>query len=288
MSHLFNRSRRAIINGDLGNCQQSSDFDADGGDASSDRLILNADDFGASHEHNRAILQAHQAGSLTSASLMMGQSATDAAIAMAHATPTLVVGLHLALSDAIPVSPPSSINRLVRADGTFHSNEAALFRAGFSVEGRRQLRREIAAQFHAFHQTGLICDHVNTHRHSHQVPHVAKMICEEARRWGVTKSRLPWDATRGRRPGHTARLIRFQYLAWILRRSGINTIYSSIGRNWTATELLEVLHRLPPGLTELYFHPVALEEHIFASDLPALLNENVLSMLKRLRPFRVA
>jgi predicted glycoside hydrolase/deacetylase ChbG (UPF0249 family) len=287
MSHLFNHSRRAVINGDLGNRQRTTTADAVGGAAAS-RLILNADDFGMSHEHNVAILQAHQAGSITSASLMMGQPGTAGAVAMALATPTLAVGLHLALSDAAPVLPADLIPRLVRKDRKFYPNEVAVLRTALSVEGRRQLQAEIRAQFNAFHQTGLICDHVNTHRHSHQFPHVAKMICDEARRWGVKRSRLPWDATRCPRLGHTARFIRFYYLSRILRRSGIDTIYSSIGRKWNAIDLLEVLHRLPPGLIELYFHPVTLKEHLFASDLPALLDDDVLSALARLRSSNVA
>jgi chitin disaccharide deacetylase len=287
MSHFFSRCRRPVVNGDPGNSQGSTTGDAVGGGAAN-RLILNADDFGMSHEHNVAILQAHKAGSITSASLMMGQPGTAAAVAIAHATPTLTVGLHLALSDAAPLLRPKLIPRLIRNDGKFYPNEAAILRTTFSVEGRRQLRAEIHAQFSAFHQTGLICDHVNTHRHSHQFPHVAKIICNEARAWGVRKSRLPWDATRPPRLGHTARLIRFYYLSWILRRSGVDTIYYSIGRNWNAGDLLQVLHRLPPGLIELYFHPVALKEHLFASDLPALLDDDVLSALARLRSSNIA
>jgi chitin disaccharide deacetylase len=288
MSHIFNHFRRAVINRALGNRQRTTTADDAVGGGAANRLILNADDFGMSHEHNVAILQAHQAGSITSASLMMGQPGTAAAVAMAHATPTLTVGLHLALSDATPLLRPNLVPRLVGSDGKFYPNEVAVLRTAFSVEGRRQLQAEIHAQFCAFHQTGLICDHVNTHRHSHQLPHVAKMICDEARRWGVKRSRLPWDATRHPRLGHTARLIRFHYLSRILRRSGIETIYYSIGRNWNAGDLLEVLHGLPPGLIELYFHPVTLKEHLFASDLPALLDDNVLSALARLRSFNVA
>jgi chitin disaccharide deacetylase len=288
MSHSSSRSRRAIANSDLELQQPSVAAGATRDTAVANHLILNADDFGLSHEHNLAILQAHQAGSITSASLMMGQPGTAGAVAMAHATPTLAVGLHLALSDAVPVLPPNLINRLVRSDGRFYPNEAALLRTAFSIEGRRQLRAEIGAQFRAFGQTGLICDHVNTHRHSHQLPHVARMICTEARRWNVKKSRLPWDPASGHRPGHILRLIRFHYLNRILRRSGISTIYSAIGRNWNPIDLLQVLHRQPSGLTELYFHPVALKEHLFASDLPTLLDDNVLSTLKRLRSSNLA
>jgi predicted glycoside hydrolase/deacetylase ChbG (UPF0249 family) len=246
-------------------------------------LILNADDFGMSHDHNVAILQAHQAGSIGSASLMMGEPGTAEAVAMAHATPSLTVGLHLALSDASPILPPTLIPNLVEEGGRFYPNEAALFCAAWSADRRRQLQAEIHAQFRAFHQTGLTCDHVNTHRHSHQLPHIAIMIFDQARQWGVRKSRLPWDATRRHYFRQPARLARYCVLNSIMRRSGISTIYSSIGRNWSVATLLDVLQRLPTGLNELYFHPVALKDHSFAADLPTLLDSDVLLMLRRLR-----
>jgi chitin disaccharide deacetylase len=251
------------------------------------RLILNADDFGMSHEHNIAVLQAHHAGSIDSASLMVGERGTAEAVAMARQTPTLAVGLHLALSDATPVLPQDLIPHLVRGDGRFYPNESALFRTILSIKGLQQIQAEIRAQFTAFHETGLTCDHVNTHRHSHQMPHVAIMVFNEARRWGIKRTRLPWDATRRRRLGDWARLARFCVLYGIIRRSGVTTVYSSIGCNWSAATLLEVLPKLPAGLNELYFHPVALEEHPFASDLPTLLDPEVLALLARLRLFNI-
>ena len=81
-------------------------------------LRFNADDFGASHLHNIAILEAYQAGAINAASLMVGETGAVEAIAIArqHKMP---VGLHLALSDAIPVLPPEVIPLLVRSDGRF-------------------------------------------------------------------------------------------------------------------------------------------------------------------------
>ena len=46
------------------------------------RLIVNADDFGASSEINAAVLRAHREGILTSASLMVGGAAFDEAVAI--------------------------------------------------------------------------------------------------------------------------------------------------------------------------------------------------------------
>src|SRR5947208_2424224 len=62
------------------------------------RLIVNADDFGLSAGVNRGILEAHVAGVVTSASLMVNTPAFAVAAAAARQAPRLSVGLHLNLT----------------------------------------------------------------------------------------------------------------------------------------------------------------------------------------------
>jgi predicted glycoside hydrolase/deacetylase ChbG (UPF0249 family) len=57
-------------------------------------LIVNADDFGASTGVNRGIIECHERGILTSASLMVTGAAADEAAALAKTHPGLAVGLH--------------------------------------------------------------------------------------------------------------------------------------------------------------------------------------------------
>jgi chitin disaccharide deacetylase len=245
-------------------------------------LRFNADDFGASHLHNIAILEAYQAGAINAASLMVGETGAVEAIAIArqHKMP---VGLHLALSDAIPVLPPEVIPLLVRSDGRFHDDESAVWRAGASRAGRRQLRAEITARFTRFHHSGLVCDHINSHRHSHLLPHIAWMLSAEAARWGVVQSRLPLIVRRAGRLQHTARQLRFHGINQIMRRSGINRIYYALWQDWDINSLLSVLQTFPrPGLFEIYFHPVAMPEHRFGGDLPALLDDRALAQIRTL------
>ena len=60
-------------------------------------LIINGDDFGASHGINRGIIQAHRDGILTSASVLVDRLASGAAAALARQHPGLSLGLHLEL-----------------------------------------------------------------------------------------------------------------------------------------------------------------------------------------------
>ena len=62
-------------------------------------LIVNADDFGQSAGINRGIIEAHEHGIVTSASLMVRWPAAAAAAAYARSRPALSVGLHVDLGE---------------------------------------------------------------------------------------------------------------------------------------------------------------------------------------------
>src|SRR3989442_12181882 len=83
------------------------------------RLIVNADDFGRSAGVDRGILRAHREGIVTSTTFMANAPRADEAAALARATPTLDVGVHLVLTHDRPLTDPVRIPSLVRADGSF-------------------------------------------------------------------------------------------------------------------------------------------------------------------------
>jgi chitin disaccharide deacetylase len=63
-------------------------------------LIVNADDFGASHGINRGIVEAHRHGILTSTSLMVDAPWSEEAALLSRTTPHLSVGLHVDMISA--------------------------------------------------------------------------------------------------------------------------------------------------------------------------------------------
>ncbi|MGB0007236.1 MAG: ChbG/HpnK family deacetylase, partial [Candidatus Sulfotelmatobacter sp.] len=67
------------------------------------RLIVNADDFGFTAGVNRAIIEAHTRGIVTSTTLMASGPAFNDAVRLARETPRLDVGCHLVLIDGEPV-----------------------------------------------------------------------------------------------------------------------------------------------------------------------------------------
>jgi len=252
-------------------------------------LIVTADDFGLHSRVNLAVEQAHRHGVLTAASLMIGAPAAGDAVARARALPQLRVGLHLVLADGDAVTPRAGIAALLDEHGRFGDN---MVRDGvrffFLPHVRKQLAREIRAQFEAFARTGLTLDHVNTHKHFHLHPTVLGLILEIGREYGMRAMRLPFEvsAPLWLRP-------------WISRvrarldRAGIvhNDYVVGIANSGRMDEAawLDALADLPTGVGEIYCHPAfagdrvlsqGMREYRHADELEALLSPRVADAIR--------
>ena len=234
------------------------------------RLIVNGDDFGASTEVNEAILLAHRRGILSSASLMVSGPAFEHAVALARENPGLAVGLHVTLVDGYPVMRPSEIPSLVGENGTFGSDPAmAGLRYFFCRNARRELSREIAAQFEKFSRTGLDFSHVDSHCHMHVHPVVLDTIVRFAERYCVKRMRVPADSFFSALPflnspvPAAGNALVFKLLTGRmkrrLRKRGFifpNRVYGNMLTGDMGIEyVLSVLDSLPQGTGEIYFHP---------------------------------
>ncbi len=235
------------------------------------RLIITGDDFGLSLKINEAIEEAHRQGVLTTASLIVGTSATADAVDRAKRLPSLKVGLHVVLIDGTPTLSPREIPDLVDERGLFSHHPV---RAGihFFIRSRvrKQVEAEMEAQFRAFERTGLPLDHVNAHHHMHLHPTLADILVRVGKGSGVKAVRLPDEpfllSWRVSRQGFLRRLANWLFLLpWVVclrRRLKHDHIHSNqwiFGMNDSGRihpELfLSLLHHLPEGSTEVCFHP---------------------------------
>jgi chitin disaccharide deacetylase len=235
------------------------------------RLIVNADDFGASSSINRAVVQAHQHGILTTASLMVNGAAVNEAIELARQNPKLGVGLHLSLAFGTSALPPREIPGLVDAQGNFSNSPVA---AGFKYFASRrcheQIEREVAAQFQKFQATGLPLDHVDGHLHFHLHPTVFNILIRRAREWRIEQMRLTREPfwvnariARGRWFYRISHAVIFRLLSarssFFLEMSDIGCTHQVFGllQNGLVDSayLSKLLPRLPEGDSELYSHP---------------------------------
>jgi hopanoid biosynthesis associated protein HpnK len=230
-------------------------------------LVVTADDFGLAEEVNDAVEAAHRNGILSAADLMVVGPAAGHALALARRMPDLRLGLHLVLVGGEPALPPDQIRNLVGRDGMLPDN---MMRAGFNLlrpKVRRQMQREIAAQFEAFRKTGHALDHVSAHKHFHLHPLVASDLLAIGRRFGMKAVRVPVEpvgALRGAEPDGATRRPNVA-LPWAgllrarARGAGFKTADAVFGLRWTGRmttdRLRGLLERLPDGLVEIYTHP---------------------------------
>lgn len=179
-------------------------------------LIVNADDFGLNAAANAGIIACHQAGSVTSTTLMANAPGFDEAVALAHANPALGVGLHFNLTWGEPLSGAARVPTLVDGDGRFLSRERLGRRAMLGRVSPEEVRLELEAQFARLQAGGITATHVDSHQHVHAFGPVFAAVAAHCQARGLPM-RVPWVAAdRGASP---ARRLRRALLSALLSRS---------------------------------------------------------------------
>lgn len=158
------------------------------------KLIINADDFGLCQGVNRAVIEAHTTGILTSTTIMANMPDSDEAIAIAKNTPTLGVGVHLNVSEGKPLSKDSTIQLLLDDDGRFkHSTYKLALKILVNKETLKAVETEFAAQIGSIINRGIKPTHLDSHKHFHLFPPVYKILCSLAADFRIGAIRWPWE-----------------------------------------------------------------------------------------------
>ena len=183
-------------------------------------LIVNADDFGQSPGINQGIIQAHEQGIVTSASLMVRWPAAGAAAAYGRAHPEFAVGLHVDLGEwayrdqtwvqlyqVVADEPAALVNEVNRQLATF----------------RELLGRDPT--------------HLDSHQHVHMQEPARSVLAAVACRLGVLLRRC----TAG-----------IRYCGSFYGQTDTGEAFPE---GIQAAALVALLKRLPAGFTELACHP---------------------------------
>jgi predicted glycoside hydrolase/deacetylase ChbG (UPF0249 family) len=242
------------------------------------RLIVNADDFGLTAGVNRAVVELHQAGVLTSTTLMANAAASDEAIQLALANPSLGVGCHVVLVDGEPVLSPTAISNLARGSGsTFRITLSRFVRDLYSPASTASSRSALAAEIEAeataqirlLQGRGLELTHVDSHKHTHMFSAVLRPVLRAARACGITRIRNPFDSAWSRRAAANVPWLRRAQVAAlskleahvlrIIAEHGFTTTDGTVGVMITgslnAASLRRTLADMPDGTWELVTHP---------------------------------
>ena len=160
------------------------------------RLVLNADDFGASAETVRSTIDCIERGAITSATIMPRAPATDEAIAFACTRPDVSFGVHLTLvrdEDTRCVSEPGRLRGLVDEEGRFLPTRTFRAQALLRRLPTAALELEIAAQIGYVQGKGVPVSHVDSHRHVHKLPVVQDALARALTGFGIRRVRTVQD-----------------------------------------------------------------------------------------------
>ncbi len=169
------------------------------------RLIVNADDFGLTSGVNRAIVEAHARGVVTSSTLMANGPAFAETVLLAEANPRLSVGCHVVLIDGEPVLDAQRLSSIT-TEGHFRDGLKTF--AMRAIAGRmkaEEITAEATAQIHKIQAAGISVSHVDTHKHTHLFPKILRPVLRAAAECGVRAVRNPFGP---RMPLRSSQLLR--------------------------------------------------------------------------------
>ena len=243
-----------------------------GGEKRPPQVIVNADDFGLCEAVNRGVIEAFDHGVVTSASILPSGKAFEQAVAQARSRPRLDLGVHLALTQTRPVSPPEAVPSLVNDRGEFAPTWPAFVSRYLRGAVRKSdLEAELRAQMTRAREAGLTPSHLDSHQHIHMLPGVLPVVARLASEFDVGAVRCPHQRRGLVRAGRLGRLRRraerlslgavCQLGARGLRSNGLLIAddfrgFSEAG-SWDAQTLARTMADVRGGLTEICCHPGA-------------------------------
>lgn len=157
------------------------------------RLIVNADDFGFTSGVNRAIVEGHTRGVVTSSTLMANGPAFVQATQLASSLPNLSVGCHVVLIDGIPVTQADHLRSLTNSNSQFRDGlKSFVARAIAGRLASEEIATEALAQIRKIQNAGITVSHFDTHKHTHLFPKVLRPLLRAAASCGIRAVRNPF------------------------------------------------------------------------------------------------
>ncbi|MGC1373058.1 MAG: ChbG/HpnK family deacetylase [Candidatus Sulfotelmatobacter sp.] len=241
------------------------------------RLIINADDFGFTAGVNRAILEAHLRGIVTSSTLMATGRAFDDAVRLSKTAALLSIGCHIVLIDGEPVLDATQLPSLTSSRSgelRFGDNlKSFIARALTGRINEDEIEAETTAQIRKLQSAGIKVSHVDSHKHTHLFPAVLRPVLRAAHTCGIRAIRNPFGPRKPlkssellRRPNLWTRYAEVQILRNLARkfrqtaqRQGFITPNGTLGIEVTGsldkTLFRAIAEIIPEGTWEFVCHP---------------------------------
>ena len=158
------------------------------------KFILNADDFGLSTAHNRAILEGYQSGLLKSASLLANTAGFEEAVSsIIPQCPELGVGIHLNVMEGKSLC--EDLTTLTDKNGNFNNSYIQLLIKAYNPKEQEffaELEREFRRQIEKIMSKTKVT-HIDSHVHIHSIPKIFELVCRLAKEYGITQVRTQFE-----------------------------------------------------------------------------------------------
>ena len=236
------------------------------------KLIVTADDLGAHEAINRGILEAHEEGIVTAASIVPCGRAFDHACRLVEKRRKLDVGIHLTLVEERPLLGPDEIRTLApkrELPKTYRQLFMGIVKGKIKLS---EIERELDAQIQKVLKAGLNVSHIDSHQHTHLFPPLQAMFLRLAEHYEFQSVRASSRIV----PGRTKFSVFLAPLAKRMQRTarkrGLRTADTlwlpSPSGHLTGLQIIQGIPKLPEGVTELVVHPGA-DQKILEKEYPA-------------------
>lgn len=262
------------------------------------KLIVTADDFGLTEGVNEGIIDAYRKGIVTRTSIIANGRAFAHAVSLAKRHEGLKVGIHLTLTEEMPINRADKIKSLTARHGKFSRNyKVFLINYIYRKINLNEVYNELDSQIRKVLSAEIKINHIDSHQHLHMLPVLFKITIDLAEKYKIKKIRFVRHNLMCIRSLKEAGLtllaiinkrilfnsnMDFSDCFWGLRESG----------NLRELDILNFLDRIRAGTTEMICHPGYPDKDYLYNyshwtyhpdaELKALISTNVMEKLKKM------
>lgn len=218
------------------------------------QIIVNADDFGVSAHTVDWTIKGFETGVLTSATIMANMPETATAIEYAKTHPQFSFGIHLYLSDELPLANgPSSM--IDPKSGRLWQTRQFMVKSLLGLIRIEDVKKEIRAQYDAIRATGLKLTHFDGHGHMHRWPISIRALADLKDELGLKLTRRCQDlyVVPPSRIGWVINKKQHQQMARYFKMP--DHFIMAFGKTQDVKWFEKIVAELPDGVTEIGIHP---------------------------------
>ena len=235
------------------------------------QLIITADEFGESHDANKAIYELFKAWRITNASLMANTPCAEEAISLAKKS-RMKCGVHFNLTFGRPLCDANEVRSLVDKNGYFHAQFEFVARYILGFVDINEIAREFRAQAKRLHDNGIKPTHFDGHCYIHMLPGILNAAIKIAMEYKIDRTRLAYENWSYSSHGVRS-LLSYNFLVrWLFVRLLKNKAEAMLRQNKLAypqrfhgiflidnrrffENMLKIIGNLEDGTHELMVHP---------------------------------